>query len=185
VLAPRFLVPIAAAAAAVGLLVAPGASAQNTPREVTMRPTTLPMSFKLPFYWERQKAPRGYGFYSRSDDLTAALAVLELPGKVTSGSDLANAGADLIEGLYGRVDPNTAVQVSRVVLPAGVGIKAIVRYSQVVNGSRGNGVAVLYFLSHGSHGYAFMFHTGSRSLPAWEKVFTHTARTIRWSGSSL
>ena len=74
------------------------------------------------------------------------------------------------------------MQVSRVVLPAGVGIKAVVRYSV---GATSDGVAVLYFLSHGAHGYAFMFHTGPRALPAWSKVFTHTARTIRWSGSSL
>jgi len=167
------------------MLVAPGASAQNTPREVTQRPAALPLSFKLPFYWERQPAPRGYGFFSRSDDLTAALFVLQLPGKVTNGSQLANAGADLIGAVYGRVDPNTSVKVSRVVLPAGVGIRAVVRFSQVENGTRSDGVSVLYFLSHGSHGYAFMFHTGPRSLPAWEKVFTHTARTIRWSGSSL
>jgi hypothetical protein len=167
------------------LLLAPTAAAQKTPQEVTQRPTTLPLSFKLPFYWERQKAPRGYGFYSRSDDLTAALAVVELPGPVRNGGELANSGADLISALYGRVDPNTAVQVSRVVLPAGVGIKAVVRYSRVVNGAQGNGVAVLYFLSHRAHGYAFLFHTGSRSLPAWERVFTRTAKSIRWGGASL
>jgi hypothetical protein len=180
----RLLVLVSAVAVGVGVLVAP-ASAQETPQEVTMRPTTLPVSFKLPFYWERQQVPRGYGFYARSDDLTAALAVLELPGKVQNGSDLANSGADLITALYGRVDPNTAVQVSRVVLPAGVGIKAIVRYSHVVNGAQASGVAVLYFLSHRAHGYAFLFHTGPRSLPSWDRVFTHTARSIRWSGASL
>ena len=150
-----------------------------------MRPASVPFSFSLPFYWERQKTPRGYAFYSRSDDLTAALAVVELPGKVRNGTELANSAADLIEALYGRADPNASLQVSRVVLPVGVSIKAVVRFSQVVNGANAQGVAIVYFVSHGTHGYAFLFHTGPRSLPSWESVFTRTAKSIRFTGSSL
>ena len=142
-----------------------------------MRPATVPLSFKLPFYWERQKAPRGYAFYSRSDDLTAALAVVQMPGKVTSGTELANSSADLIGAIYGRADPSAQIQVSRVVLPIGVSIRAVVTFNQ--------GVAIVYFLSRGSHGYAFMFHTGQRALPSWEPEFRRTAKSIRFVGSSL
>ena len=40
-------------------------------------------------------------------------------------------------------------------------------------------------LSHRAHGYAFLFHTGTRSYPSWSKVFTRAAKSIRWSGSSI
>ena len=170
--------------AAAGLVLAAAAS-PAAPRDVTHRPAAIPLSFKLPFYWERQKAPHGYAFYSRSDDLTASLAVAELPGKVRNGNELANSAADLVTATYGRVDPNAELQVSRVVLPIGEAIRAVVHYHQTVDGLAGEGIAVLYFVSRRSHGYAFMFHAGVRGLANWDPVFRRTARSIRYTGSPL
>ena len=88
VIAARLLVPIAIAATAAGLLVAPVASADHS-QDVTMRPATIPLSFKLPYYWERQKTPRGYAFYSRADDLSADLASSRCTGR--SGTEPSSA----------------------------------------------------------------------------------------------
>ena len=183
VIAKRLLVTIAVAAAAVGLAV-PVASADHS-QDVTMRPATIPLSFKLPFYWERQKTPRGYAFYARADDLSADLAVVAMHGKIRNGTELGNAAADLITATYGRVDPTAQLQVSRVDLPIGVGIRTLVRYHQTVNGLTSEALAVLYFVSHGSRGYVFMFRTGLAGLASWEPIFRHTAKSIRYTGSSL
>ena len=167
------------------VLVAAGAASAAKPHDVTQRPAGIPLEFKLPFYWERQKAPRGYAFYSRADDLTASLAVVELPVKIRKGSDLANAAADLVTAAYGRVDPTAQLQVSRVELPIGTAIRTVVHYRQLVNGAAAEGIAVVYFVSHGTHGYAFLFHTGPAALQGWDPIFRRTARSIRYSGSSL
>jgi hypothetical protein len=183
VIAARRLAPLVVAA--VAALLAAGAASPAAPRDVTQRPASIPLSFKLPFYWERQKTPRGYAFYSRADDLTASLAVAELPGKIRNGSDLANAAADVVAATYGRIDPNATLQVSRVVLPIGASLRTVVHFHQTVNGLPGEGVAILYFVSHGGHGYAFFFHTGPGAVQSWEPIFTRTAKSIRFTGTSL
>src|SRR5262245_36940547 len=170
--------------AVLGLLAVPVASADHS-QDVTMRPATIPLSFSLPFYWEKQKAPRGFGFYARSDDLSASLAVARFPDKVRNGSELANVAADMITATYGRVDPTATLQLSRVELPIGTSIRAVVRYHQTVNGLTGEGVAVVYFVSHASRGYAFVFHTGAGGLANWEPVFRYTARSIRYTGAVM
>jgi hypothetical protein len=184
VIAARLLVPIAIAATAAGLLVAPVASADHS-QDVTMRPATIPLSFKLPFYWEREKTPRGYAFYAHADDLSADLAVIAMHGKIRNGTELGNAAADLITATYGRVDPTAQLQVSRVELPIGTGIRTLVRYHQTANGLTSEALAVLYFVSHGSRGYVFMFRTGLAGLAGWEPIFRYTAKSIRYTGSSL
>ena len=182
--ATRFAAALAATVLAAMLTV--GAASAQKPRDVTQRPAGVPLSFKLPFYWERQKAPRGYAFYSRSDDLSASLAVVEMPKKIKSGGDLANGAADLVTATYGRVDPNATLQVARVVLPIGESIRAVIHYHQQLDGGQtAEGVAVLYFVSHGTHGYAFLFHTGSAAVGSWDQVFRRTAKSIRYVGSSL
>jgi hypothetical protein len=183
VIAARRVATLAAAVAAA--LLAAGAASPAVPRDVTQRPASIPLSFKLPFYWERQKTPRGYAFFSRADDLTASLAVAELPGKIRTGGELANAAADVVAATYGRVDPNATLEVSRVVLPIGASLRTVVHFHQTVNGLPGEGVAILYFVSHRGHGYAFFFHTGPGAAHSWEPIFARTAKSIRYTGSSL
>ena len=167
-----------------------GCSSRPAPRrrtrrsDVTMRPATMPLSFKLPFYWERQQTPRGYALLLAGGRPHGGARRLQMHGKVTNGS---RAGER-------RRRPDRARSTAASIRPRGAGVARRAaggcRYQgrrslHQVEAGTGEGVAVLYFLSHGSHGYAFMFHTGPRALPTWNKVFTHTARTIRWSGSSL
>jgi len=170
--------------AVLGLLAVPVASADHS-QDVTMHPATIPLSFSLPFYWEKLKAPRGYAFFSRADDLSASLAVAQLQGKVTTNKQLANAAADFLGATYGRIDPSATLQLSRVELPVGSSIRAVVHYHQSVNGATADGLTVVYFLARAKHGYAFAFNTGTRGFENWEPVFRYTARSIRFTGSAI
>src|SRR5262245_32749943 len=76
------------------------ASPAHQPDETTFHPDSLPLSFALPSYWEKLKPTTGYQFLARADDLTASLAVAQMPFAVTGADELPSAAGWIFTNLY-------------------------------------------------------------------------------------
>jgi hypothetical protein len=169
-------------AVAAGLAVAAPASA-TIPDMRRFAPTNLPLTFKLPDTWEKQRAPSGYAFLANSSDGTASVAIVVPPVRIRSAAALETAAATFVAGTYGRADPAARSQMRAVKLPGGLCRQVLVLFRSTRYGLTTTNVALVYFFVHKQRGYVFLYHTTVRPFENWEPIFDVSARSVAFDAA--